>query len=79
MSNEVWEASMRFGPDRSRDDYLADLRAEAERTWGADRAEALSSALETTAVSLWRLAQAELDPLGPEPAFVGPSSGGGAS
>ena len=67
---------MRLDQDRSPDNVRADLAAEAERTWGKDRAQALRSALETTATALARLARAPLEPLEGEPAFIGPSFGG---
>ena len=68
---------MRLDQDRSPDDVLADLTAEAERTWGKDRAEALRPALQATATALARLARAPLESLEAEPAFIGPSPGGG--
>ena len=67
---------MRLDQNRSRDDVLADLAAEAEQAWGKERAEALRPALETTATAIERLARAPLEPLEGEPAFIGPSPGG---
>jgi hypothetical protein len=67
---------MRLDRERSREDLLAELRTEAKRTWGSDRAEAIAAALAVMAGSLHRLAQVPLEPLGPEPAFIGPSAGG---
>jgi hypothetical protein len=67
---------MRLDKEQSREDVLAELQTEAERTWGVARAKAIGPALEATAGALWRLAQAPIEPLGPEPAFIGPSVGG---
>ena len=66
---------MQLRADQSREQVVAALRAEAERTWGAARATALSEAIETTGTALWRLAQAPLELLEVEPAFIGPSIG----
>jgi hypothetical protein len=56
---------------RSTADILAELRAEAERTWGAERAASLAPTLESAANALGRLAQAPLDLLEVEPDFIG--------
>ena len=61
---------MHLEQGRSAADTLAELRAEAERTWGPERAAALAGALENTASALWRLAQSPLDLLEVEPDFV---------
>lgn len=61
---------MHFEQGRSAAELLAELRAEAERTWGAERAAALAGALESSANALWRLAQAPFDLLEVEPDFV---------
>ncbi len=62
---------MKFGPGRSKEEFLADLTAEAERTWGTERLSALSTALDGAATALWRLAEVPLEPLGGEPDFIG--------
>lgn len=67
---------MRLERERSREEILAELTGEAERTWGAARAGALGPALEVLAGALGRLAAAPLELLEAEPAFIGPSSGG---
>ena len=67
---------MQRGVGQAREEVVAALRAEAERAWGAERAAALSEAIETTGTALWRLAQAPLELLEAEPAFIGPSIGG---
>ena len=54
----------------------AELTAEAERAWGAERAGALGPALETMAEALRRLGEAQLDMIDTEPAFIGPRTGG---
>jgi hypothetical protein len=56
---------------RATADILAELRAEAERTWGAERAAALAATLESAANALGRLAQAPFDLLEVEPDFIG--------
>ena len=54
----------------------ADLTAEAERAWGAERAAALSPALGLMADALRRLGEAQLDMIDTEPAFIGLKTGG---
>lgn len=61
---------MRFGRSAERDEILAQLQADAERAWGAERREALAPALENAATALWHLARAPLDLLEHEPDFV---------
>lgn len=67
---------MRLERERPQAEILAELRAEAERTWGAERAQALGPALEGLTGALARLAAAPLEMLDGEPAFIGPSTGG---
>jgi hypothetical protein len=62
---------MQFKRGRRREEYFNDLVAEAERTWGPQRLEALAAALDTAATALWRLAEAPLEPLDGEPDFIG--------
>jgi hypothetical protein len=62
---------MQFRSGRSKEEFLADLTAEAERTWGAARLPALAETLETAAGALWRMAQVPFEPLGGEPDFIG--------
>lgn len=61
---------MRFDRGRTRDEVLEELGAEAARLWGERRSEALGTVLETTASALWRLAEAPLEMLDVEPAFI---------
>jgi hypothetical protein len=53
---------MRIDSSLTRDDLLRQLEREAERTWGADRLQALRPALVATADALWHVAQQTLDP-----------------
>jgi len=61
---------MRFESGRSREEFLADLTAEADRTWGPSRRAELQQYLDNAANALWRLAQAPLEALEAEPAFL---------
>jgi hypothetical protein len=61
---------MRLERDRPRESILEDLRVDASRTWGAERAALLGVPLEATATSLWRLAQTPLELLELEPDFL---------
>lgn len=67
---------MRLERERPREEILAELTGEAERTWGVERARELGPAIEALAGALDRLAAAPLEMLEAEPAFIGPSSGG---
>jgi hypothetical protein len=66
---------MRFEQGRTRDEFLAELRATAGQAWGPERLEPLREALENAAGALWRLAESPLEPLEAEPDFI---SGGAA-
>jgi hypothetical protein len=67
---------MRLERERQREEILAELSGEAERTWGAERAQELGPAIEALAGALGRLAAAPPEMLEAEPAFIGPSAGG---
>ena len=62
---------MRFEAGRSTAEYLSDLRAAAEATWGPARFAELEAPLEVAADALWRLSQAPLGFLEQEPDFIG--------
>ena len=58
---------MRFDPALSREETLARLTEEAVTAWGQERAAELRPVLETTAGSIWIVAQEPLDPTDVEP------------
>ncbi len=68
---------MRFEQGRTRDEFLAELRAAAEQAWGPARLEPLGQALENAAGALWRLAESPLEPLEAEPDFISGSAARG--
>jgi hypothetical protein len=52
---------------KSEASILQDLRRDAERAFGPDRAEAMLPFLQTSATALWRLSQTTLDALDDPP------------
>jgi len=58
---------MRLDPTVTEEETLARLTRDAAETWGEERAAELRPSLETTARSLWLVAQVPLDPTDVEP------------
>ncbi len=58
---------MRFDPTATHEETLARLTRDAVESWGEERAAELRPSLETTARSLWIVAQVALDPTDVEP------------